>query len=281
MKSIAIATAAALLSLSSPAQALTLFPDNGTAAEITSTVDAFRAALGDANPNEPVNFPDGRRQIDWDAAPDFISDPNPFPGDFFNFTASPRARGIEFSTPGTGFLLSANPGTGTPPLFDGAGIGLGAFSTERIFTPVGSNIVDVDFFDPADTDAPALTRGLGVVFVDVELAGSASMEFFDAAGGSLGAFDVPDGDDGSFSFLGVDFGANVVGSVRIISGTTVFGTPEFFDGPGDSVVMDDFIFGEPTPRSAEIPLPAAAWMMLAGLGALGAVRGRRRRAERV
>ena len=41
---------------------------------------------------------------------------------------------------------------------------------------------------------------------------------------------------------------------------------------GDSAVMDDFIFGEPTRRSAEIPLPAAAWMMLAGLGALGALR---------
>ncbi|MEL6893952.1 MAG: hypothetical protein AAFP84_20345, partial [Actinomycetota bacterium] len=43
--------------------------------DITDTVDDFRAALGDLNAFEPVANADGRRQINWDAAPAAISDP--------------------------------------------------------------------------------------------------------------------------------------------------------------------------------------------------------------
>src|SRR5262249_45569003 len=60
---------------------------------IQPAVDLFRDRLGELRPNEPVSFPDGRREINWDGVPAALSSPNPFPGDFFNFNAAPRARG--------------------------------------------------------------------------------------------------------------------------------------------------------------------------------------------
>lgn len=147
---------------------------NATAADaagLQPTVDAFRDALGELNPPAPVNAPGGRRQINWDAAPAAIADPNPFPGDFFNGPSAPRARGIEFRATGdtTGFLLSSDPaddGAGQPaaPEF-GFDSGFTPFSPNRLFSPVGGTTFDVLFFDPADQTTPAGTTGLGVVFI--------------------------------------------------------------------------------------------------------------------
>ncbi|MEO1687486.1 MAG: VPLPA-CTERM sorting domain-containing protein [Pseudomonadota bacterium] len=271
MKLSAFAAAAAFACLVQPAQAFTLFSANGTIAEITPTVDAFRDALGDLNAPEPVNVDGGRRQINWDAAPDGISDPNFFPGDFFNFPAAPRARGIEFSTPGDGFMLSSTAASSEPVNFGQGGSGISPFSVERVFSPIGSPIVDVNFFNPAEPDSPAVTTGLGVVFVDVE-GTTSSMEFFDINGDSLLKETVPFGDDGSFSFLGAAFDSAVVASVRIVSGDLqLLADGSLNSQSGDFVVMDDFIFGEPT----QVPLPAAGWLLLAGIGGLAAVRRRR------
>src|SRR5919109_280831 len=74
-------------------------------ADIQAAVDDFRAFLGDLNPNVPGAFPDGRREINWDGVPDAFAAPNNLPANFFNFN-SPR--GVVFSTPGTGFQVSAN-----------------------------------------------------------------------------------------------------------------------------------------------------------------------------
>jgi hypothetical protein len=62
-----------LTAIPSGADAITTtFTDTGTLpAAITDTVDAFRAALGGGlNPNNPVSFTSGRREINWDGVPD-------------------------------------------------------------------------------------------------------------------------------------------------------------------------------------------------------------------
>ncbi|MEM8834851.1 MAG: hypothetical protein AAGD00_03420 [Planctomycetota bacterium] len=229
------------------------------AAGLQGIVDTFRNDLGDLNAPEPGTVGSGRRQIDWDAAPDAVSSPNDFPGDFFNANVFPRARGVEFTTPGTGFRLSATEASGEGVRFSDIDITyettFSAFSEERLFTPIGSTITDVNFFIPG-TDVPATTTGFGAVFTDVDLAGSSSIEFFDALGDSLGAFDVEAGPtaDGSLSFLGVSFEKAIIGSVRITSGDQALGGPE--SGYADLVALDDFIFGEPVPTPGSIALLA-------------------------
>src|SRR5205807_2646705 len=114
-------------------------------ASITPTRDAFRAAVGGGSvAGANGSFGGLRREINWDGVPDSRADPNLLPGDFFN-TTSPR--GAVFSTPGTGFLVSANAGLATPPLF-GFPSDFQTFSPQRLFTAVNSNITDVSFFVP-------------------------------------------------------------------------------------------------------------------------------------
>ncbi|MEL6125413.1 MAG: VPLPA-CTERM sorting domain-containing protein [Pseudomonadota bacterium] len=263
---LALLTAAVLSFSYSPVIAApVIFEINGDLAEdIAPTVDAFREALGPNNGNNPVNAdPNGRRQINWDAAPDGISDPNPFPGDFFNFDAFPRARGIEFQETGstTGFELSATEASGEEPLF-GLSTDFAAFSPERIFRPVNGRTFDVLFFDPAKQENPALSRGLGVVFLDVEKEGSSKMDFYDINDNLLLSRTVLTGNDVGFSFLGAVFDSPIVAKVSITAGIG-----------GDNVAMDDFIFGEPVP--APVPLPASVALLGMGIGALAVARRRK------
>ncbi len=279
--------AAALAFSAATAQAAPIvFETSGAnAASILGTVDDFRNALGALNPNNPENFVGGRRQINWDAAPDAVSDPNLFPGDFFNADFSPRARGIEFSTPGNGFLLSSNAGTAAPPRF-GFPNDFIPFSEQRMFSPIGSNMTFVDFFDPANPDEQAASTGLGIVFNDVELAGATTLELFDLDGNSLFAGEVLTSPNGGLSFLGVVFDAGeLIGSAKVTTGSsTLLSNGTFMppaSGPGDGVVMDDFIFGEPIPlNTLAIPEPSSLALLGSGIFCLGVTALRRRRGRR-
>jgi len=140
------------------------------AAAIQATVDAYRSALGTLNPFVMGSFGSGRREINWDGVSETLAAPNVIPGDLFNVN-SPR--GVVLSTPGTGFQVSASIGLNAgfaninvayPAVF-------ASFSPPRLFTALGSNIVDVNFFVPGSSTV-ALTRGFGVVFSDVDLANS-------------------------------------------------------------------------------------------------------------
>lgn len=245
-----------------PVRAATLFSAAGSDPNsIASTVDAFRDALGSLNPFTPESFADGRRQINWDAAPAAVSSPNPFPGPFFNFGSAPRARGIEFSTPGTGFALSGDADDGTAirfadlnPTYEGE---FQAFSEERLFTPRGSNETYVTFFSPDDQTTPALVDGFGAVFVDVDLEGPSMLEFYDIHGKKLLTQPAPVADKG-LSFIGAKFESNVVASVKITTGNFDIGPTDGAFGY-DVVVLDDFIFGEPS----KVPEPASL-LLLAG-----------------
>jgi hypothetical protein len=264
MRLFAIALTATTL-LAGPSGAV-VFSDSGSdAVSITPTVDAFRDALGTLNANAPQNFAGGRREINWDGVPDAFSDPNEFPGDFFNGNVPGRARGIEFSTPGTGLQVSSTAASGEPVEF-GFADNFTVFSPERLFTPLDDTFVGVNFFSPSDQTTPARTRGFGAVFTDVETEGSTFLAFFGAGGNLLAQEFVPVAPDGGLSFLGVTFDDPVIQAVLIQSGTADFNGTSF--GPGDDVVMDDFIYGEPAP----IPVPPALPLLAAGLAALGLVR---------
>ena len=123
---------------------------------------------------------------------------------------------------------------------------------------------------PGSTD-PALTRGFGAVFTDVDLADTTLLTFFDASNAPLGSFSVPAGPaDASLSFLGVDFGNAVVSRVRITNGNTALG-PNELDGV-DLVVNDDFIYGEPIAAlPVGVPEPGTLAALFAGLVGLGLV----------
>jgi hypothetical protein len=220
-------------------------------ASIQAAVDAFRADVGGNNNGGGGGpQPSGRREINWDGVPDSASDPNPFPGGFFN------ARGIQFATPGTGFSVSANAvnPTNTPARF-GNLAEFQTFSPQRLFRPVGSNVVDNLFFLPG-TATQATTNAMGVVFTDVDQDGSAKLEYFDPNGKLLDTVVAPAAASG-LSFAGETFtGGERVARVRITSGSGAT-----TDSAGqDAVVMDDFLYGEPqvvAPAAATPPAPPA------------------------
>ena len=229
---------------------------------ITTTVDDYRNALGDLNPFEPQNFPNGRRQINWDAAAlDAFDSPAAFPPDFFNFNAAPRARGIEFTTNGKGFQVSARAVSGDPVEFDNINPNGSAyfrpFSPERLFTGVGSNEVDAWFFDPANQSESALTAGFGAVFTDVDLANVTGIRYYDVDNKLVyaqAALNFAGNGQESLSFAGLKYDTACISRVRLINGNTPLAA-DTADDPAngdDVVVMDDFIYGEPQPAQLNV-----------------------------
>ena len=269
MRVIASGVAAASLMLvlnvaTAAAAPITVSGSGSSPADIQAAVDAYRADLGGLNPNVAGSFGSGRREINWDGVPDALSAPNLLPANFFNVN-SPR--GAVFTTAGTGFEVSATAASGTAVRFGNINATytnlFQTFSPQRLFTALGSNVLDVNFFVPGST-TPALTRGFGSVFTDVDLANTTSIEFFAANNASLGVFFVPAANDG-LSFLGVDFGSNIVSRVRITNGNTALGPNE--TGAVDLVVMDDFLYGEPK----GIPEASTLMLLLGGLLGLGLI----------
>jgi hypothetical protein len=217
------------------------------AGDITAVVDEYRHLLGTDNGVEPGSKgPTGYREINWDGVPDEVAAPNFMPSDFFNAPAAPRARGAFFSTPGEGVQVSADQdnSTGTLPYFTNINPGytFKTFSEERLFSPIGSNVVDLTFFVPG-SNTPATVRGFGAVYTDVDTNHTA-FEYFDKDGNSLGAFETPVADEG-LSFLGVAFPEPVVFRVQIRYGTAALGPED--SAETDVAVMDNFIYSEPQP----------------------------------
>lgn len=269
-----ILVAATLLASGAQAQIV----QSGTGAAATAARDAFRADLGGgAVAGANGSFGGVRREINWDGVPNARAAPNFLPANFFNVT-SPR--GVVFSTPGAGFAVSANSGLPTPvefgdinPTYPGL---FAAFSPQRLFNAIGSNVMDVNFFLPGTT-TPALTRGFGVVFSDVDLADTTSIQLFDLANLSLGTFFAPSvpAANETFSFLGVSYGDARIARVRITSGNAALSASANETSTTDLVAMDDFLFGEPT--RAPVPEPASWALMISGFTLAGVALRRRAR----
>jgi hypothetical protein len=229
-----------LVSAPAAAQPLVREAAGATPAAIQAAVDAFRADLGGANNgNAAGSQAGGRREINWDgggAGATVTLDPSPMTR-FSN-------RGAVFTTTGTGFEISGQPqptfgeiNPSYPTLF-------ASFSSPRLFAALGSNVMDTWFFVPGSTTAAAGVTGFGAVFTGVSALNTTRLEFYAPDGALLYERAVPwYAGAGSLSFLGVSFGSEIVGRVRIVSGNAALGPDEA--GAIDVVVMDDFIYGEP------------------------------------
>jgi hypothetical protein len=216
---------------------------------IQSSVDVFRAALGEPNnANEAGPLASGRREINWDGGGNNDTTTPPVtPFDVFL-----DSRGGQFTTPGTGLLQAppeGGPQGGLAGLFNNPTYGdiFSTFSPLRLFTPVGSNFTDGRFFIPGTNGAqPATVSGFGAVFTDVDQQDSTQIEYFGADGTRLFSGSVPASPgDGNLSFFGIVFGEVRIARVRITSGTVAPGPDD--DAKYDIVVMDDFLYGEPQP----------------------------------
>jgi hypothetical protein len=240
-----------------------------TVESIQSTVDAYRAALGEPNNlNSPGPLASGRREINWDGAMPGVTNNTTPPVTPFNVFLN--TRGAQFTTPGDGLSQappSGGPEGGLAELFDNPTYGtiFSTFSPLRLFTPVGSNVTEALFFVPGSLDPdtnvadPATVSGFGAVFTDVDKPdgsgpsqdrssrrASTLIEYFGAGGALLFSSFVPASPgDGSLSFFGIVFDDARIARVRITSGNVAPGPDD--DARNDIVVMDDFIYGEPQP----------------------------------
>ena len=236
----AVTIACGAASESDPAPQATVFMATG---DVAAKVDEFRNALGPSNGGTAGEQPTGRREINWDgAAANPFNDRNDFPPDFFNTVVK---SGAVFTTAGTGFrndstlFAAINPSYATEFNF---------FSANKIFAPIGSNQLD-QLFEVAGQPTPAVTRGIGIVFSDVDLADKTTIQLFAQDGSSLGTFPAPVRSDAAgLSFLGVTFADAIIARVRITLGTGALGAGvnDVTDGGTfDLVVVDNLIYGEP------------------------------------
>jgi hypothetical protein len=210
---------------------------------ITAKVDEFRALLGDpANGATAGEQAAGRREISWDGAgANPFNNKNDFPANFFNTNVK---NGAVFTTPGTGFRNDSLKFVEVNAEYANE---FGTFSPTKIFSPIGSNIMDV-LFQVAGQPTPAQVTGFGAVFSDVDVAGATTIELFDVNGGSLAKIVAPvRSDAGGLSFVGAKFAQPIVARVRITLGTGALGpgADVTAGGPADVVVGDNFLFGEP------------------------------------
>ena len=230
-----------------------------TASSIQSTVDAYRAALGNSNNNNnPGPLQSGHREINWDGGnPSVLTTTDPVTP----FNVFLNTRGAQFTTPGLG--LTQAPPAGLAALFNNPTYAtiFSTFSPSRLFAPVGSNVTEGSFFLPGSNGTvPATVDGFGVVFTDVDQpdgsgpskkkgnrGASTLIEYFGVDGKVLFSSFVPASPgDASLSFFGVVFDEPLIARVRITTGDTAPGPDD--DDNQDIVVMDDFLYGEPQTR---------------------------------
>ena len=226
-----------------------------SAASIQSTVDQFRAALGATNNGNNPAQTSGRREINWDggsptnAATTLSGTP---------LTTFLNTRGANIATRGSGFVQA--PPSGLADTFGNSSYAtiFHAFSPLRLFSPIGSNLTEIEFSVPGSNgNTPATSTGFGVVFTDVDSPDGSSrrdrtgnghastlIEYYGTHGELLFTSNAPASPgDGNLSFIGAVFGDARVARVRIIAGDAAPGPN---DDRRDIVMMDDFLYGEPT-----------------------------------
>lgn len=156
------------------------------------------------------------------------------------------------------------------------------FSPPNLWAPFNSNTTELRIVAPAapaTTPAPAMTRGLGIVFVNVESASSTTIQYY-SGDGLLATVPVP---QGTMSFAGMLFRDPVITRVVV-----TLGTAEIFDFHGTSVTpvgsassmaaADDVLLAEPgagepmTATTAGVPVspPLASFDSSDAVGDLSA-----------
>ncbi len=211
--------------------------------DLTAKLTEFRGLLGDpVNGNAKGQQAGGRREVNWEGANGTNLNTNAFPVDFFNVTV---ARGLITTTPGTGFRVSDNDFGDVNALY---AADFEKFSGTKTFAPIGSNVTDVIFRLAGDT-TKATVKGFGVVFSDVDVVNGTVLEFFDVTGRRIGTVAAPVRSDANgHSLAGLVFESAIVARVRIFTGQGTLGVAKDVTGGGtvDLVVMDDFLYAEPS-----------------------------------
>jgi hypothetical protein len=172
-----------------------------------------------------------------------VTNVDTFPATFFNVNSK---RGALFITPGTGLRIDS---TAFVSINAGVAGQFKAFSPKKLFVSVGSTRLEVDF-KLVGLTTNGLVKGFGVIFSDVDRAGSTTVEYFDAAGVRIATIDAPAHlGTQQFSFVGAVFDSAVVAKVQITSGEApLTNAIDVSDGgTTDLVAMDDFVYGEPQP----------------------------------
>jgi hypothetical protein len=256
MSVLAAAVSAIVLPLGSPASAAPpafsftkIEGAAGDVAGLTPTVTAFRGLLGEPDNRSNPPAAAGRREINWDGTPDAQSAPNLLPPDFFN-TNVPR--GAVFVSKNNKFQVSADADNPTNTGVRFANINaqyddiFATFSPEKLFTPIGTNVMGIRFFVPGTDDA-ATVKGFGAVFTDVDRSGTTKLELLDRYGKVIFVTYAPRGTQASksLSFVGVKTNADIW-EVRITAGNAPLSSKNLDGKKYDLVVMDDFLYAEPT-----------------------------------
>ena len=204
----------------------------------------------------------GRREINWDGG-GAAANATIFPTPMNTFNSGATTRGLVSTTPGLGLEISGQPAPEFGDINPSYPASFQTFSSPRLFTAIGSNIIDVLFFVPG-TNTPAAATAFGAVFTDVDLANTTSLQLFSATGISLGTFFLPAFNNG-LSFLGL-ISSDAIGRVRIVAGNTALSANANDGGPIDVVALDDFIYGEPGAVEA-VPEPVSLSLLGIGVGA--------------
>jgi hypothetical protein len=247
MRLLPAALVAAALALAAPAAAAPLVRSGadapGSKVNVTAAIDAFRADLGA-----------DRQEITWDDAPSGEAAPNNYMG----FYAS---RGIGFTNNASGTFelshASTDPGT-IPARFGDIDASYTAlfstFSGERLFAGAGDNVTVTTFHIYPSFD-PAVSRGFGAVFTDVDLAQTTKVEFFDKDLNLVLTEYVPPSPtagNGGLSFVGVSFpDGPPIGEVDVTAGNRALHAGDQEDATHDVVAMDDLIYATPYPAGAD------------------------------
>jgi len=125
------------------------------------------------------------------------------------------------------------------------------------------------------TNTAATTSAFGLIFVDVEVAGLTSLQFFDQNNALIYSHDALAAGNQGLTFLGATVSGGAISRVRITSGLNTIVSSGVLGNPNDdAVVMDDFLYAEPL---RAVPEPSSFVLMALGL-ASGVLLVRRRRA---
>lgn len=218
----------------------------GDSTAISGKLSDFRTALG-ATLNTAPGVVDGRREVNWDAVPPSFTNVNGFPADFFGQSdaALPngRKRGLIMNNTGTSFRVDSTDFTDIDASY---GSEFNRFSPKKLFVYLGNTVTECTFKVPG-TATDAFVKGFGVIFNDVDVANSTSIEFFNGSK-SLGVYYAKTSPSGQFSLLGVSFPEEKITKVKITSGNGLLtaGVKDITaGGTKDLVVMDDFLYSEP------------------------------------
>lgn len=232
------------------------FTGSGTAGA-SAAMGAFEGAAGGGDNGTAVGEQgNGFRHLTWDDVALDGSDPGSSVIEPGHVAALSRSRlepwGIELgpdvAVANDGFVSVNSQAAGlfTP------------FTAPNVWAPFNSNTAEFDVVVPAaqaSTPTPALTRGLGVVFLNVTSSGTTTIQYYNDDS-LLGSVSAP---AGATSFAGLLFPDAVVTRVVITLGTAmIFG----FDGttvtaagtgPNTLVAGDDVVLAEPAPARPTVP----------------------------